>query len=294
MIYLVQRRFIFLSTLALMGVAFYAKNLVFVKKDHFFNYSLRTTDGWFELSGESKLQRFGKLSPFVRRIIALPYEGSSERIVLMLVHGTFGQETPGYYDDDSQDFKNIKKFAKKLSLHHKRSVEIVSFKWSGAHGKRYQRWAARALSELINNHFSDHDGTTRIMTVGHCHGANVVNKATHLLRDGIAIDTMVNLAAPIRVDDSKATKPKKGAFSKLYNLYSKTDWIQVIACTMTHNPLKYLASIAWNVIRSKTHKIYVAGCESVYNMRVKVAGKHPGHSSIRGIFSDLFDIIHRS
>jgi hypothetical protein len=134
----------------------------------------------------------------------------SAHTVIILVHGTWGQEGSWYQPGG--------KFYTELQ---KSNPHLVSFVWV-AHNRHEARVnAARNLAALIMSYPED----VSLILVGHSHGGNVINLASQLITDSHRIEAVFSLATPV---SNESYYPNMAVITHYYHLFSLQDTVQPV------------------------------------------------------------------
>lgn len=100
-----------------------------------------------------------------------------EKIIIFLIHGTFGKDS-SWYQEKGGFFKALKNWSKTCGT----EVEIRPFSWSGSLLASERLAAALNLSKkLIFERQSSDQENTKIIIIGHSHGANIAFLASQLI-----------------------------------------------------------------------------------------------------------------
>lgn len=98
------------------------------------------------------------------------------RFKILLVHGTFAR-TSTWYREGGAFFEQLKQWAQEKSI----TLELCSFKWSGALSASKRLEAAVELVQFLVQEFGQEDSLVKKIMIGHSHGANVIFLATQML-----------------------------------------------------------------------------------------------------------------
>lgn len=201
---------------------------------------------------------------------------TKERTVIVVVHGTWAQDIFDYHDPEREFYAQIRNFAYHYAEKTGKTVEVVSFRWSGGNTYISRREGAEVLAKLLNKHYAN----SEIITIAHSHGCNVVNHASRKLNSGMEISHIINIATPVR--ETKESEYKPTNFKRLTHFYSTSDWVAFAGAVTVQN---YYPRIGSGYLYGTQEK------RAVVNIRVQINGYDPGHSSIKLISSCLFDIL---
>lgn len=143
-------------------------------------------------------------------------------IAFVVIHGTFGRGTPAYFDDqnrESQEFRDIKRFAAWYSAANQQQLELTSYLWSGSLWNNRREKAARSLTNYLQ--LPHYDNADKIVLLSHSHGCNVANQVTHLLNK--PVELMIHNACPNR----KEPFYQPGNCKQVLYFHSDNDWTTV-------------------------------------------------------------------
>ncbi len=232
---------------------------------------------------------------------------SVKPIVVIVVHGTGfdfslplgflryqrgGALTKDYFDIEAANFKGILTYAKAQADKAHTSAQVVSFQWSGANNSAIRIHAGHILKKLVLERYKEF----RIITLSHSHGGNVVNVASSL-KDSPFIDTMIQIATPVRdpQTDSGIYVPQN--FGTLFQFWSSDDWVvpfgavsswgdvfsSMLFTDPTRNIRKFVlsAKAGEELARAGYNHLIGRPVGLVYNIRTQIDGELPGHSAIK-------------
>lgn len=98
---------------------------------------------------------------------------------MVVVHGTWGRHSKVFFDDNNPkepSYRNIRRFGSIVANKFGQPLELLSFGWSGFRTEGEERdKGGTFLAEYLDRAYKN---TTRII-LGHSHGNNLVNLATH-------------------------------------------------------------------------------------------------------------------
>jgi hypothetical protein len=132
--------------------------------------------------------------------------------VFIVIHGTWGSESP-WYAADGDFFTSLETTA------HKKKAAVVPFCWSGSNSHEARNKAAKNLSKLIESY----DVRTKIILIGHSHGGTVALLASQLLSIH-KISIIYTLGTPINT----SIYPDMNNVGYCYNLFSFEDLVQTV------------------------------------------------------------------
>ncbi len=208
-------------------------------------------------------------------------------MALVCVHGTFSNHI-GFGDNlERKSTHNIIDLAHTLGLSYAKTVEIVSFAWSGMLDIKARQEAGKQLADFLLSRKEEYD---LVWTIAHSHGCNVVNwaglemlKAHHKL----PIDTAIHLASV--TPDFEADKTVLAEIpdpecaynmKKILNFYGSNDCTQVFGSLQS----------AWTSGR-KTRPGTQAEAIA-YNVRTQLNGYQLNHSTIKTVLEHLPGLLH--
>lgn len=203
-----------------------------------------------------------------------------KKAVIVVIHGTFAQESDAYRNYAHPEFQSILRFAQYYADKQGTPVEVVSFGWSGQNKSDDRVHAGNELAELLNNSYSNYD----IISIAHSHGCNVANVASQHLDTHTPFNYMIQIATPVRDLIDSRFQPKH--FNKLLQFYSTSDLVAAVGSVDTRKVFNRPGS---------TRKYAQQQGRLIYNIRTQINAKDPGHSSIKsqgGVISYLPEILH--
>ncbi|MEX0940188.1 MAG: hypothetical protein WDZ41_02420 [Candidatus Babeliales bacterium] len=239
---------------------------------------------------------------------------NKNKAVIVVTHGTWGTESTQYFkerefkDKEKQNYLDIKRFATWYAFAHKKTVDLISFLWSGELSDQERINAADFLKKYLEENY---EIDTKTSFISHSHGCNVINNLSQKLL--LPIDMIIHLACPIRGLEGKKYGPKN--FKQLIHFYSEGDaveplgrypeWmLKLFALTEIGQVAYPLINNSSESIKSKLIKSVAIGtsfmimnkylyhlCIDNYferqdnaiiiGLKTKINGKDPGHSDIR-------------
>ncbi len=185
--------------------------------------------------------------------------------VLVLVHGTWAQETKGFFDPEKKFYGYVRDFAQNYAQKNQAPIEVISFRWSGNNSYKDRSEAASSLALLLNTYYSN----ASIQIIAHSHGSSVVNMASQWL-DGITLDHIINIAAPVRETVEAEYRPMH--FRRLTQFYSTSDMVAIAGAVTFNRFMPAIGSI---------HRFMPQENRTVLNIRTQINGNDTGHSSIK-------------
>ena len=154
---------------------------------------------------------------FVYRTVTPQTTTGTDKIILACVHGTWSKWDAFGADETKVETPEIINFAADLARAHKKSVQIVSLKWTGNLDAKDRSEAGQTLANELKRLSKKED---KIWTISHSHGCNVVGNCAQQL--GRKIDRGIFLASPA-LEDQKYI----GGFKQLTHFYGGADFTQV-------------------------------------------------------------------
>ena len=150
-------------------------------------------------------------------ILLLATPALQARTVSIIVHGTWGVDSPWYLPGG--DFFEAYKAATEQDPDH----YCCTFSWSGKNSHQARVTAAQQLYYLI----SAHEPSTRFIIIAHSHGANIAFLASQFVaQTGThSIDTIFALGAPI---NTMLYAPDAECVEHIVNLFSFRDLVQPV------------------------------------------------------------------
>ncbi|MGE0009860.1 MAG: hypothetical protein AB7F19_04900 [Candidatus Babeliales bacterium] len=208
-------------------------------------------------------------------------------LALICVHGTYSKDM-GFGDKiERKSTHAIIDLAHTLGISYNKSVEIISFAWSGILDIKARKEAGKQLADFLIEKKKAYD---LVWTIAHSHGCNVVNWAgLDMLKDGhqVPIDTAIHLASPtpdFEVDKGALAEIKhpECAFNmkKIFNFFGSNDCAQVFGSLQS----------AWTSGR-KTRPGTQSECIA-YNVRTQLNGSQLNHSTIKTVIKHLPGLLH--
>lgn len=179
---------------------------------------------------------FSKYGYIRRRDFYQPHNYSpftKHKVVVIVVHGTWGDKTPDFYDDQNPNnlsYRHIKRYAASLGEQDQAEVILESFQWQGKLEEVNRENAAFCLKEHINEHYPNE----KVFIITHSHGGNVVSQVTHCLDK--PVNTLVYFACPIRLDHA-FNRPHHTKYKNLIYFHSDPDMISFLG-RLREEPLK--------------------------------------------------------
>ena len=179
---------------------------------------------------------FSKYGYIRRRDFYQPHNYSpftKHKVVVIVVHGTWGGATPDFYDDQNPNnlsYRHIKRYAASLGEQDQAEVILESFQWQGKLEEVNRENAAFCLKEHINEHYPNE----KVFIITHSHGGNVVSQVTHCLDK--PVNTLVYFACPIRLDHA-FNRPHHTKYKNLIYFHSDPDMIS-FGGRLREEPLK--------------------------------------------------------
>jgi hypothetical protein len=191
----------------------------------------------------------------------------AKKAVIIVIHGTFAQESDAYRDHRHPEFQHILRFAQYYADKQSTPVEVVSFGWSGQNSSDDRVRAGKELAQLLKNSYSDYD----IISIAHSHGCNVANVASQEVDATTPFNYMIQIATPVRDLIDTRFQPKN--FNKLLQFYSTSDIVAAVGSLDTRKIFNRPGSM---------RKYAQQQGRLIYNIRTQIDAKDPGHSTIKG------------
>ncbi len=263
-------------------------------KDHIFRNLLRIAGRPIpnapEVGAAEQVQTDGHTHELHKRIIGEGLGLDNGKIVLISVHGTFATPNAFGLDDSRLTTQQILRLAQTLALAHKKPVELLIFKWSGALKQEDRINAGETLAGWLQPRMLHDKDISEIWTIAHSHGCNVVNNMADRLKElapNRPIDVGIQIASP------KLDKPlfnpdniteddmfKQYNFDNLYHFYSTGDNIQV-GGSLEESPYRGLFSLSYYSDRKLPMPILTDNDRRVYNIRIQDGNFEPDHILIK-------------
>lgn len=207
---------------------------------------------------------------------------SNKKNLIILIHGTWSQGTPRFVSDQAPTFKAVLNYAELGAHVNKQPVDVVSFAWSSFNDHNDRMQGAQNLAQLLDQITENYQ---TISVIGHSHGCNVINIASHKLKKA-TINTAIYFACPVRerVDTETLYRPTN-KIETLYNFYSFVDKIQMIGSVDVTCPQNIISMHPARIFDSSRNDI------NVFNIATFINNKAPGHTAIMGALGGLYDIL---
>gem|GEM_PF-2319581 len=234
---------------------------------------------WYSVPDDEIVTCFSRSEHMISGLQLYFPEGNVENVsplVLWVVHGTWAQDAPDYYDSSSETFKDILKFAAEMARREMRPIEVVSYSWTGEDSHVARREAGNGLRRLAESVFSPLRGYGPHWAFGHSHGVNVIFVASQQ----IGFEGVISLGAPV-VESVYAPFQVEN----LYHFYSLNDPWQ-FAGAIDRSSLKRLVSSPGVRSYSGQQRLCTA-----FNFRVMLDGIEPGHISLKLVIPFIWNII---
>lgn len=182
---------------------------------------------------EIAIQTFAHVPGSVPAYMTVWVHGTSNNPLIRKIHASPKGITP--LADLPEDW-GLRRMGEALALHdaHRFPREaFFAFGWSGKLSFKARDAAARDLAaeirKLAETHLKSYGVRPLIRLIAHSHGCNVVlNASEHLMGESSAlkVEELVLLACPVQ--HATAHKVESSVFTRIYALYSTSDWIQVM------------------------------------------------------------------
>mgnify|MGYP000023226085 CR=1 FL=1 len=240
-------------------------------------------NAWVDVSRSAMMSRFGYQEQNIERVCLYAPYGTLEKkpISFFLVHGTWAHRHIDFYSEKSPYFCGVKSLVKELAQRLKAPIELVSYSWSGSDSFPERLKAGTNLSQLINTYYGPLHGYQAAYAYGHSHGCNVINIA---LQDAVFdFESLYYVASPIIEHLEPVYSPNH--FKALYNLYSDDDLIQSAGSVDRRSTDRLFKSVSG----SRLYREQLG--RDVYNIRVRLDGKIPGHVKIKKVASALLGLV---
>ena len=121
----------------------------------------------------------------------------SVRHVWVLVHGTWGHQTPSFFDENHDNFQEIQATIREQA-HERENALLLSFRWTGENSVEAREKGARRLKQCLAR-MQLLKWATLLTIVAHSHGCNLSSNFSQLLdKDTELIRTLLYFACPRR------------------------------------------------------------------------------------------------
>lgn len=165
----------------------------------------------------------------------LPKVENNQLITWLVIHGTFGQDTLDYFEDqdkDGQNFRHIKRAASAYATRKAKNLELLSFKWASKWRSKFygglsdtdRMKGAKVLHNFLQ--YMKYDENNEFVILSHSHGCNLVNALTHLIKPERPIELLIHFACPRRKPKEEHYQPTN--YKKLIYFFSDGDVITVL------------------------------------------------------------------
>lgn len=207
---------------------------------------------------------------------------STKKILVLFIHGTFAHDREKFKSDQLQAFKEVLDYAQLVAHSRMQTCDVVSWSWNAYNSHIEREHAGKQLAELIDKQHHNYD---HVITIGHSHGCNVINIASHHLKKTY-IDTAIYFACPVRGDNKDYIPTDR--IKTIYNFYSSADkiqWVGAIDDTSYYTMFGSFIAGSPRLLDSNRADI------NIINIDTKADGITMGHSSILGALGALYNII---
>lgn len=155
-------------------------------------------------------------------------EDKKEEALFVVVHGTWGSTSSGYFDDSfsESNYVHMKNFAADYAEKQGIAVHFASFQWSGNLSDMSRGTSAVALARYLNSATRDDLNNPdkpkkRVILMSHSHGGNMLSQVTYQLEK--EAELLVYFACPVRRNYAQNI-PNPEKFKKLVYFHSDYDW----------------------------------------------------------------------
>ncbi len=239
---------------------------------------------WVLASRNHVRQRFGLRQDSIAKVLLYtPTNRALEKdpVAFFVLHGTWARQAREFFGRDNKNFALIKRCAAQLAHRLDRSIELVSFRWSGNESFDDRYRAGKLFARLCSLYYGPANSYAGMYGWAHSHGCNIMNIASHFVP--FKMDTLFYLASPIVEHSEGFYRPRN--IKALYNFYSLSDMVQYAGSINKRSLSTILAS-------SPSIRRYEQTEEArVVNLSVLINGKTPGHASIKNISPDLWTLV---
>ncbi len=203
------------------------KSLIFVPDD------IAVPSCWLEQDADVQLKtqdvNFNKKCHFRKKSHYEPKTTEGRRLIIwILVHGTWGTETPSFFDDNNpynQNYRHIKRTATWYATKKKMPLDFYSFKWSGDCNDQARKEAAEVLALFLKE---KETLDPLVVVLAHSHGCNVANILSQIVDETHPLHWLIYFACPIR--EEKWYAPTN--YRQLLYFYSLSDRVAPLARMM--------------------------------------------------------------
>ena len=212
--------------------------------------------------------------------------------LLLIVHGTDGQETPGYYVPESEQFQHFLRNAGLFADEAGIVLDIYSYKWSGLLKPEKQVNAGAFLALMLNEMFHYYKG---FHAWAHSHGLAPVLVAANSLVGERVFASCCAIGSPILEKNGLLFAPHVG---ELINFTSEDDSVQPLGYTWstatgnTCDAWKMCGKTSPDQLSSDGKTIKKPCMGRVINVHYTHDDYSPGHSEFAGyVAKDLYSIV---
>ena len=245
---------------------------------------MQSSEAWFDVDREQLMTRFGEYEQSIDRMQLFAPDTITNRqpVVFALVHGTWANNHPDFFDEASLYYRGVKKLAQDLAFHLKAPIELVSYAWSGGNTFIDRYHAGKRLASLLNDYYGPLNSYRMAYAYAHSHGCNVINIASQELVFGL--DTLYYVASPVIEASESLYRPDN--FRSLYNMYSDEDIVQWAGAI---NRKSSKQSVAGFLAGARVYEAQQG--RDVFNIRLRFDGKVPGHVKIKKVAPQVLRLI---
>lgn len=154
------------------------------------------------------------------RYVPKEYNEQCKPQIMVVVHGTSGRETKGYYDYQSELFHYFLKIAGAMAREHTTLVDCYSYEWSGENSDKARINAGKFLGRMLNAMQSYY---AKLNFFPHSHGLGPVLSAANSLLDHKAEVLCNAMGSPILEGNHLLYAPH---VKRLLNFTSQDDEVQ--------------------------------------------------------------------
>jgi hypothetical protein len=236
----------------------------------------------YEVSREAIVDCFDTLESSISKIhLHLPMIRlcRADPIIFYVVHGTWSDGNPEYFDQSCEEFQATIEFVRELAERYAQPVEIVSFRWSGEDSIEARQEGGDRLRKLTDRHYQTNNGYSVVWAYCHSHGGNIVNIASQ----DVAFDTCIYCATPVVEGTLRMYRPLY--IKRLYHMYATSDPIQQAGSFDRRSLSTFFA-------HRGNGRVYQAQEDKrILNMRLQCDGKGPGHMAVKNAMRRMWKIM---
>ncbi|MHB9148439.1 MAG: hypothetical protein ACYC2U_08815, partial [Candidatus Amoebophilus sp.] len=146
---------------------------------------------------------------------------SDDLIVFVVIHGTFGNKTKAYFDEQDSNYRSIKRTAAWYATIKHKNLELLSYRWDGELSDNSRKDAAKTLLNLFYAVKEYRDAEKVLLS--HSHGGNIVNYLSRIIAPDKPIALIMHFGCPTR--EEPENQPLH--YKTLLYFHSDSDWTTI-------------------------------------------------------------------